>query len=92
MLEIRKQITLSGESTIDVTRPDGSVETVVIEGYNAMIDETNLGSISFGNWQNEQKLYRENRELCRKDRADFEDLAFTLHDELVAKKRNKETK
>lgn len=75
MLEIKKKITLTGESLIDGKQA---------EGYQATIDSANPEDIVFSSWQTDKVLYKANRAACRKDAADFEDAAYTLQDQLLA--------
>lgn len=77
MLNMKKSITLTGESVIDGTQ---------VAGYQAVIDSTNPTDMNLSSWQNNKELYKANRTQCRKDQADFEDAAYTLQDELIAEK------
>lgn len=77
MLNMKKSITLTGESVIDGTP---------VAGYQAVIDSANPTDMNLSSWQNNKELYKANRTQCRKDQADFEDAAYTLQDELIAEK------
>lgn len=82
MLNMKKSITLTGESMID---------GVQAEGYSATINSENPEDITFSSWQTDKALYKANRVQCRKDAAEFEDAAYTLQDELIAEKAAAET-
>lgn len=77
MLNITKSITLKGTSTID---------GVVVEGYQAVINSANPNEMNISSWQQNKPLYKENRAQCRADKAEFEDAAYALQDELLAEK------
>lgn len=77
MLNMKKSITLTGESVIDGTQA---------EGYSATINSDNPEDITFSNWQTDKALYKANRTQCRLDKAEFEDAAYALQDELIAEK------
>lgn len=70
-----RSIVLSGESRIgDVTA----------ESYQATIDSNNPENMGISRWAQDPKIYKENRVQCRKDSAEFEELAYTLQEELMA--------
>lgn len=76
MLEIKEKITITGKSMID------GVETC---GYQAQIDSSNPADIQLTDWQVNKELYKANRAECRADQAAFEDYAYTIQDEMLAK-------
>lgn len=73
MLEIRKQITILGESKVDGK---------TAEKYSATIDDADPKTMSISRWKANEDLYKENREQCRKDYAEFEDTAYLLQEEM----------
>lgn len=77
MLEMKKNVTLTGSSVID---------GVVAEGFSAVIDSDNPEDISITSWQNEKKVYKANRTICRADEAAFEEAAYEIQDQMIAEK------
>lgn len=75
MLKTTKSITLKGESIIDGT---------AAEGYQAVINELNPDDMTISSWQSNKALYKANRTQCRKDSAEFEEMAYTIQDEMLA--------
>lgn len=75
-LEIKEKITVSGKSMID---------GVEVCGYQALIDSSNPADIAFTDWQVNKEMYKANRAECRMDQAEFEDYAYTIQDEMLAK-------
>ncbi len=71
MLKTQLSKSISGQSNIDI---DG-VETLVVS-MNGNIGNDNRVSIS----KNiiDQKLFSENKDICRKDMEEFEDYVFSL--------------
>ncbi len=76
-----KRITIEGKSVID---------GVITEGYTASIDSSNPTDISFSSYQADKESYKKNRTQCRKDRAEFEDKAYTIQDQLIAEQGTSE--
>ena len=74
MLNFQKEITFTGRSVID------GVEVV---GFSAKIKSDDPSNITFSSWQMNKELYKENREQCRKDEAEFEDKVYETQDELI---------
>ena len=81
MLTIKKEITLTGESTID---------GVVAESYRAIINSENPIDMILSSTQRNKALYKANRTICRADEAEFEDAAYALQDKLIAEKEEVE--
>ena len=79
MLKTKRSITLSGNSVIDGK---------TAQQYQAVIDSENPEDINFSNWQTNKALYKENRTLCRADEAEFEDMAYTIQDAMIAEKKD----
>ena len=77
MLKTKRSITLSGSSIVDGK---------TAQQYQAVIDSENPEDINFSNWQTNKALYKENRTLCRADEAEFEDMAYTIQDAMIAEK------
>lgn len=73
--KLKKSITLSGSSTIDGE---------VAQQYQVVINSENPEDINFSNWQANKALYKENRVQCRKDEAEFEEMAYAIQDEMIA--------
>ena len=68
-----------------------------IEGEIAMqhtctISTDNPNNMNFNSSVINQELYKQNRETCRADRAEFEDAAYALQEEYLAKESKEETK
>lgn len=75
MLTTTKSITITGNSKIG---------DVVAESYSATINSDNPEDITLSSWQQDKATYKANRAQCRKDSAEFEDLAYQLQDEMLA--------
>lgn len=75
MLKKEERLTITGHSMI------GETEAC---GFQAQIDSTNPSNMTFSSWQTNPSLYKENREVCRTDQAEFEDYCFNLQDEKLA--------
>lgn len=76
MLKIRKTINIGGNSSID------GVDVML---FTASIEEDAPQNMSINYFQASCELYKENRELCRKDQAEFEEFVYALQDEMLAK-------
>lgn len=74
-LTTKKEITLTGESKID---------GVVAEVYRAVINSENPDDMTLTAVQRDKALYKANRTVCRADNAEFEEMAYTLQDALLA--------
>lgn len=77
MLNMKKSITLTGESMIN---------GVQAEGYSATINSNDPEDMTLSSWQTDKALYKANRSQCRQDAAEFEDAAYALQDEIIAEK------
>lgn len=75
MLKITTTITMSGNSMVN---------DVSVQGYQATIDSGHPENMNIQNWINNQSLYKENRTQCRKDAAEFEEIAYAKQDEMIA--------
>lgn len=73
-LTTKKEITLTGESKID---------GVTAEVYRAVINSENPDDMTLTAVQRDKQLYKANRTTCRADNAEFEELAYTIQDELL---------
>lgn len=82
MLNMKKSVTLTGESVIDGKQA---------EGYSATINSENPEDMNLSSWQQDKALYKANRTQCRQDAADFEDAAYALQDEMIAAMTAQET-
>lgn len=76
MLEVNREITLIGSSKIG---------DEIAENYRATIMSGNPEDMTFSSFQIDKALYKENRTTCREDRAAFEEKAYALQDEMIAK-------
>lgn len=76
-LTMKKEITLTGESRID---------NVTAEVYRAVINSDNPEDMTLTAVQRDKALYKANRTQCRADNAAFEELAYTVQDEMIAQK------
>jgi vacuolar-type H+-ATPase subunit H len=74
MLNIQKKVILTGKTMIDEKQ---------VLGYQANIDSDNPINMTINRWATNKNLYKENRELCRKEEAEFEDAAYALQDEML---------
>lgn len=76
MLEKKEKITITGKSII---------EGVEVCGYQAQIDSADPSNIVLTDWQVDKEMYKANRTACRADQAEFEDYAYAVQDEMIAK-------
>lgn len=74
-LEMKKEITLTGESKID---------GVTAEYYRAVINSENPDDMTITSVQRDKALYKANRAVCRADNAEFEEAAYALQDGMLA--------
>lgn len=74
-LTTKKEITLTGESKID---------GIVAEMYRAVIDSESPEDMSLTAVQRDKALYKANRRQCRADNEEFEEMAYTIQDEMIA--------
>lgn len=81
MLKTKKTMTLTGQTVID---------GVVAENHTATIDSSNPNDISISSFQQDKTVYKENRIQCRADKAEFEDMVYTLQDEMIAERTGEE--
>lgn len=72
----KEKITITGKSIIDGKE---------VCGYQAQIDSENPSDIALTDWQVDKEMYKANRAACRADQAEFEDYAYTVQDEMLAK-------
>lgn len=72
----KESITIIGKSVID---------GMEVCGYQAQIDSENPADITLTDWQINKDMYKANRSECRADQAEFEDYAYSVQDELLAK-------
>lgn len=71
---LQKNVTITGRSIIDDTE---------VEGYQATINSDKPEDIMFNYWPMNASLKKEHRVECRKDRAEFEDMAYQIQDEML---------
>lgn len=72
----KEKVTITGKSIIDGKE---------VCGYQAQIDSENPADIALTDWQVDKEMYKANRSACRADQAEFEDYAYTVQDEMLAK-------
>ena len=58
--------------------------------YDAMIPTAAPETMTIHSAKLNYELYKENREICRADLAEFEDMCYAIQDELIAKKEAEE--
>lgn len=75
-LEIKKSLTLNGTSKID---------GVAAERYTAVINSDKPEDMTISSYQMDKNVYKANRVQCRLDSAEFEEAAYALQDEMIAK-------
>lgn len=75
MLNIRKNITLNGESVFDEKQA---------AGFSAVINSENPEDMTITQWQVNKSLYKEKRADVNADFAEFQNAAYTLQDEMIA--------
>lgn len=76
-LDIRKSITLDGNSVIEGT---------IAETYRATISDANPEDMTIDRYQQNKIAYKANRVQCRKDAVEFEELAYVMQDEMIKAK------
>lgn len=81
-LTIKKSITLDGNSVFN---------GVIAETYRAVIDNENPEDMTIASYQQNKQTYKENRVECRKDSAEFEEVAYALQDEMIQANESIET-
>lgn len=84
--KVTKSIAITGESIIDVTEGN-AVKQVTTETYTCRISSDNPEDIriSRGTLGAESKrVYKEHREECHKDYAAFENMVYSIQDEMLA--------
>jgi len=77
-----KNITITGTCRIDDT---------LVERYTAVISGDDPSNMSLSQAQVNKALVKANIAACRADRAEFEDLAYSVQDELLADAETTET-
>ena len=71
-----RSISLSGQSIIN---------GITVETYNASVSETNPESMYINQSTVNHEMRKANRAQCRKDRDEFEELAYSIQDEIISK-------
>lgn len=74
MLRMNEKVTINGASVIDEKD---------VCGFSALIDSDNPENIIVNQRQIDKDAYREHREECRKDFAEFEDCAYKRQKEML---------
>lgn len=75
MLTIKKNITITGNSTIDGT---------IAESFSVSLAYDDPKTIRINSVQVNKELAKENYKTCREDRIAFEERAYEMQDELIA--------
>lgn len=78
MLNTKKTTTLTGNSVIDGK---------IAESYTANIDGNNPEDMNIYSSQVEKAVYKESRTQCRQDRAEFEEMAYSMQEEMINEKK-----
>ena len=86
MLKTNKNITLVGESIVEIATGSGK-QNVTVETYNATINTSNPEGIQYTSYIARQDLYKQYRETCAEDRKAFETAMYAEQDAMIAKKR-----
>jgi len=74
LTNVKKNIRITGNSEIDGN---------VIEGYQGEINSENPNEMTHTSWVANKVLYKENRDQCHKDRAEFENTIYKLQDQML---------
>lgn len=83
---VTQSITITGESVIDVTEGN-AVKHVTTETYTCRISSDNPEDIRISRstlGAESKRVYKEHREECREDYAAFEDMVYSIQDEMLA--------
>ena len=67
-----------------------TIDGVMVMQHTCTIQADNPEEMSVSSIKVDQKLYKENREICRADIAEFEDLAYQVQDKYIAEKEVEE--
>lgn len=78
MLTLERKVTLNGESRID---------GLIAEGYRAEISSVNPEDMTITSWQVDRAVYKAVREICRADRAAFEEAAYEMQEQMLAENK-----
>lgn len=73
---VREVITITGNSIVG---------DIAIESYRAEMNYNNPDELDISSWFEARGHYKENREQCRKDKADFEELVYSEQEKLLNK-------
>lgn len=76
MLKKSEKITIEGKSILD---------GVELAGFVASIDSNDPTQMNISSWQINKAAYKANRSVARADEAEFEDYAYDIQDEMIAK-------
>ena len=76
MLKKIQKITLEGKSIID---------DVVVSNFVASINSEDPNQMTLSSVQVNKEAYKKNRVAVRADEAEFEDYAYSVQDEMLAK-------
>ena len=80
-----KTITMYGSLNLysgDITT---IINGITVETYNASVSETNPESMYINQSTVNHEMRKANRAQCRKDRDEFEELAYSIQDEIISK-------
>lgn len=84
--KVTKSVTITAESIIEVTEGN-TVKQVTTETYTGRIISDNPEDIRISRstlGAESKKVYKEHREECREDYAAFEDMVYSIQDEMLA--------
>lgn len=62
------------------------VDGAEISGFRAIFDPENQGDLTFLPYQINKEACKEHRNTVRKDQAEFEDYAYQVQEDMLAKK------
>lgn len=71
---VREVIEITGNSVVG---------DIAIESYRAEMNYNNPVEVDIQSWFEAKEHYKENREQCRKDKADFEELVYSEQEKLL---------
>lgn len=78
MLKFKQLIVFDGESNIDGKK---------VMTFRATIDADDPNQIRFVEVKHDENCYRDNREVVRADKAEFEDLAYSVQKDMLDQKQ-----
>lgn len=74
-LTFKDSITRTGYTTIDGKK---------VMQHSCVIDTTNPQNMTLSSTKMDKEAYKENRDICRADIAEFEDAAYALQEQYIS--------